>query len=191
MEIYNYFEYGDQEKILADIDHCDWSAAHFLADLLRKGTFNDTLGGWGKLYILMDGDKLVSFLTLTGQDAVRDESLTPWIGFVYTKPEYRGNRYAGLLIARSEAEAAGMGYPKVYIASDHVGLYEKYGYAYQKTVWIAGAMICVFYISVYNSKNSPPSLGLEGFAIKVLPLAVPAELRQTWSSAHQSLLPHP
>ena len=75
--------------------------------------------------------------------------------------------------------------------SDHMRLYEKYGYAYQKTVWIAGAMICVFYISVYNSKNSPPSLGLEGFAIKVLPLAVPAELRQTWSLAHQSLLPHP
>lgn len=132
MEITYYFESKNQTELIAKIKACDWSAARFLVELLEKGTFDETLGGWGKLYLLMDGENLVSFLTFTGQDAVRDKSLTPWIGFVFTVPEYRGHRYAGLLLSHAEAEAARMGYPKMYIATDHVGLYEKYGYIYQE-----------------------------------------------------------
>ena len=132
MEILCYFESDHQPALMEKIGCCDWSAARFLRDLLQNGTFFDTLGGWGQLYLLMDGENLVSFLTLTGQDAVRDESLYPWIGFVYTAPEYRGHRYAGVLLARAEDAAARQGYGRVYIASNEVGLYEKYGYRYQE-----------------------------------------------------------
>ena len=86
MTIIDYFESENQAALVDQIKACDWSAAGFLAELLTKETFNDMLGGWGHVYLLMDRDKLVSFLTLTGQDAVRDESVTPWIGFVFTAP---------------------------------------------------------------------------------------------------------
>ena len=132
MHIINYFDAADQASLLQQIESCDWSAAKFLADLLKKGTFDDTLGGWGALYLLMDGEKLVSFATLAGQDAVRDEALTPWIGFVFTQPEYRGHHYAGRILAHAEAEAARCGYEKIYIGTDHINLYEKYGYRYQE-----------------------------------------------------------
>lgn len=132
MDIISYFECNQQAKLREAIAACDWSAARFLVELLEKGTFDETLGGWGELYLLMDGGNLVSFATFTGQDAVRDESLTPWIGFVYTVPEYRGHRYAGQVLAHAEAQAAKRGYRKIYIATDHIGLYEKYGYAYQE-----------------------------------------------------------
>ena len=132
MRIINYFESKNQAELITQIVACDWSAARFLVDLLNKGTFYETLGGWGELYLLMDGENLVSFATFTGQDSVRDESLTPWIGFVYTVPEYRGQRYAGRILTHAEAQAASRGYSKIYIATDHVGLYEKYGYSYQE-----------------------------------------------------------
>ena len=132
MEIINYFDSENQALWVKKIEECDWSAAAFLRDLLNNGTFNDTLGGWGQLLLLVDGDDLSSFGTITGQDAVRDETLTPWIGFVFTKPEHRGHRYAGLLLDHAEQEAAKLGYSKIYIATDHIGLYEKYGYAYQE-----------------------------------------------------------
>ena len=132
MQIINYFECENRAQLMDQIYECDWSAARFLVDLLKKETFNETLGGWGDLYLLMDGENLVSFLTLAGQDAVRDEAITPWVGFVFTAPEYRGHRYAGVLLDHAEKKAATMGYHKVYIATDHVGLYEKYGYAYQE-----------------------------------------------------------
>lgn len=132
MKIYNYFELKNQPEFISKIAKCDWSAAKFLVELLEKETFYDTLGGWGHLFLLMDGEKLVSFATLTGQDAVRDEALTPWIGFVFTHPEYRGHHYAGQLLSHAEDCAAKQGYGKIYIATDYVGLYEKYGYTYQE-----------------------------------------------------------
>lgn len=132
MHIIDYFESGDQAALLAQIEACDWSAAKFLAELLQKGTVYETLGGWADIYLLMDGDTLVSFATLAAQDAVRDETMVPWIGFVFTQPEYRGHHYAGKILAHAEAVAAGRGYKQVYIATDYVNLYEKYGYTYQE-----------------------------------------------------------
>lgn len=132
MDIIHYFESDNKPALVEKLRSCDWSAARFLVELLEKGTFFDTLGGEGELLLLKDGENIVSFATLARQDSVRDESLYPWIGFVYTWPEYRGNRYAGQLIAHAEAMAARQGHKRVYIATDYVGLYEKYGYSYQE-----------------------------------------------------------
>ena len=65
MEIYNYFGLENQPEFISKIAECDWGAAKFLVELLEKETFYDTLGGWGHLFLLMDGEKLVSFATLT------------------------------------------------------------------------------------------------------------------------------
>lgn len=132
MEIIRYFESEAQPKWLEAIASCHWSAASFLTGLLKNGTFHETLGGWGHLLLLTEGDSLVSFLTLTGQDAVRDETMVPWVGFVFTEPAYRGRHYAGMLLEYAERIAAQDGYRKVYIATDHIGLYEKYGYVYME-----------------------------------------------------------
>ena len=132
MEIISYFECQNKNELLEKIAACDWSAARFLVQLLQEDRFFEMLGGWGDIYLLMDEDTLVSFATLTGQDAVRDESLFPWIGFVYTAPEYRGHRHAGQVLAHAERIAAEKGHRRVYIVSDLVGLYEKYGYTYQE-----------------------------------------------------------
>ena len=153
MEIVRYFGSEDQPYLRRKIASCDWSAARFLVELLETERFNEMLGGWGEIYLLMDGENLVSFLTLTGLDAVRDPRLTPWIGFVFTVPEYRGHRYAGRLLAHAEACAAKMGHRQVYIATDHVGLYEKYGYTYrenQTDIW--GSDMRVLYKTLPTSQ---------------------------------------
>ena len=138
MEIISYFESENKEALTEKLASVDWSAAEFLVELLRTDRFFEMLGGWGDIYLLMDGEAIVSFATLTGQDSVRDESLTPWSGFVFTVPEYRGHRYAGKLLNHIEALAAQKGYQKLYISTDHVGLYEKYGYTFlenRKDFW--------------------------------------------------------
>lgn len=130
MEIIHYFASCRQEELQACIAAADWSAARFLVSLLKEDRFFTMLGGEGELLILMDGKDLVSFCTVTRQDSIRDESLYPWIGFVYTAPEHRGHRYAGILLRHGEEMAARQGHRRIYIATDHVGLYEKYGYTY-------------------------------------------------------------
>jgi RimJ/RimL family protein N-acetyltransferase len=130
MEIISYFNSSNKQTLIDLIEGCDWGAAKFLATLLKEDRFFEMLGGEGDTYLLMDGENLVSFLTLTKQDVIRDESMFPWIGFVFTQPEYRGHRYSETLMNFAENVAKQQGHTHVYVATDHVGLYEKYGYEY-------------------------------------------------------------
>lgn len=130
MNIIKYFESDNKQMLIEKLETVDWGAAKFLVSLLKEDRFFEMLGGEGELFFMLDGNKLVSFLTLTKQDVVRDESMYPWIGFVYTMPEYRGNRYSEKLINYAEDIAKEKGFDIVFIATDHIGLYEKYGYDY-------------------------------------------------------------
>lgn len=129
MKILNFFESDDQQALTEKIEQGDWRAAKFLANLLRKGTFQQAVGG-GTVYLLMDGENIVSFVTLTRQDCIADETLYPWLGFFYTFPEYRDHRYGGALLEHVSNEAKKQGHKQVYLATDHVGLYEKYGFTF-------------------------------------------------------------
>ena len=129
MKIIDYFKDERQEHWRAQIAQYEWRAAKFLAQLLAEGTFHDTLGK-STLYLLVDGETLASFLTLAERDCIEAPEYTPWIGFVHTAPEYRGRRCAGQLIDHAMGVAAQHGAQQVYICTDHVGLYEKYGFTY-------------------------------------------------------------
>lgn len=130
MEIIEYFK--NQDKVWIDkIRKCDWGSAWFLADLLELEKFQETVGG-GELFIMADGDRLAAFATLSQKDCINDDSLFPWVGFVFTAPEYRGHRYSGELIDYACNKAKNQGYDKVYIATDHIGFYEKYGFIYME-----------------------------------------------------------
>ena len=130
MQIIEYFEDGKKECWIEKIGSCDWGAAKYLAVLLKDGRFETVLGTGGKLFLLCDGDKLVSFVTLPHQDCIDDIRLFPWLGFVFTAPEYRGHRYSEQIISHACEEARRQGHEKVYLATDHIGFYEKYGFVY-------------------------------------------------------------
>ena len=131
-KIFDYFSNSEQQHWINKIKECDWSAAGFLAHILDRRQFHEVLGK-GSLFIMADGDELVSFCTLSERDCVNDNTLFPWIGFVFTVPEYRGHRYSGKLIDFACGEAKKHNYDRVYLATDHIGLYEKYGFTYLET----------------------------------------------------------
>ncbi len=130
MEIVRYSSCAKKEKYLSQIEKYEWSAAKFLAKLLKENRLSSVLGGWGEVYLLVDGDTIVSFITLSAQDCISDINLTPWLGFFHTAPTYRGNRYGKILIDRVCQIARDDGYRAVYLATEHIGLYEKYGFEY-------------------------------------------------------------
>ena len=108
MQVINYFESNRQAHWLEEIRRCDWSAGIFLYDLLR-------------------GDELISFCTYAEKDDIQPTELTPWMGFVYTFPAHRGHRYVGKLLEEIDRIAKEDGTTEVYISTNHIGLYEKYG----------------------------------------------------------------
>ena len=127
MDIINYFTTDNKEYWLAKIGKCDWGAGKYLCELIRNDTFFDMVGQNSRLLMLVDGDELISFCTLAQMDDIQPTTLTPWMGFVYTFPEYRGHRYMGRLFEEIGKILKEEGYSKVYISTDHEGLYEKYG----------------------------------------------------------------
>ncbi len=133
MKIINYFDSADKSHWLSEIRKADWGAAKFLSELLEKGSFMETLSepeNKGRLLLLTEGEKLLSFLTLTRQDCVSDLTKVPWIGFVYTFPEFRGKGCCRGLMEHAGKEAAALGYSEVYLATDQENLYEHMGYEY-------------------------------------------------------------
>lgn len=129
MQVIDIFQSEQRMEWIAKIAQGDWRAAKFLAELLKESRFHSVLGD-GTVYLLVDQKKIVSFVTLTNQDCIDDPTLSPWLGFFYTFPAYRGHRYGGRLLDYASAEAGKKGAKQVYLATDHMGLYEKYGFTY-------------------------------------------------------------
>ena len=130
LNVINYFDSDRKEHWLAQIAESDWSAGPFLCKLLREGTFFDAVGQRSRVLLLTEGDELISYCTYAEKDDVQPTDLTPWVGFVYTFPRHRGRRCAGLLLAEAERLAGEEGVRAVYLSTNHVGLYEKYGFEY-------------------------------------------------------------
>lgn len=137
MEILEFFSSSDKAHWISEMEACDWGAGQWLAKLLRDGKLQSLTGEGTLVPMLTENGHLVSFCTFAPLDEIQPTELTPWVGFVYTFPAYRGHRYAGLLLDWCECMATIMGKERVCISTDHIGLYEKYGYTFlnlQETV---------------------------------------------------------
>ena len=121
---------NSNHSLVSKIEECDWNAAKFLAKLLKNNQLTKVLGANSLVFVLIDNDNIVSFLTLSDQDCIIDPTKKCWIGFVYTDVKYRGNRYSELLINEAINVAKINNHNIIYLATDHIGLYEKYGFTY-------------------------------------------------------------
>lgn len=132
MKIIEYFTSENPEHWLAEIKKSDWDAGQYLYALLRDHRFKELAGRTALVPLLIDEEtnRLVSFCTFAPLDDIQPTNLSPWIGFVYTFPEYRGHRYVGQLMEYAESLATVMGKEYTYISTGHTGLYEKYGYTF-------------------------------------------------------------
>ena len=129
MEILDFFTTKNKELWISKISESDWGAAQYLAYLLKENKLSELVGE-SKVLMLVDCENLVSFCTLAEKDDVQPTDLTPWIGWIYTFPQYRAKRMAGKLLTHAEILAKESGATHTYISTNHIGLYEKYGYEF-------------------------------------------------------------
>lgn len=101
--------------------------AHSLA-----GATDSPLPRW---YLLLKGGRTIGSYGLISNDFNSRSDLWPWLCALYIEPEERGHAYGSLLLAHGRSEAARLGFPKVYLATDHGGYYEKYGWRFLGTCY--------------------------------------------------------
>jgi N-acetylglutamate synthase-like GNAT family acetyltransferase len=81
-------------------------------------------------YLLIANDEIIGCVGLVTNDFISCMDLWPWLCALYIEEKCRGNAYGSLLIARLKQDVAKAGFPKVYLSTDHIGYYEKYGFEY-------------------------------------------------------------
>lgn len=130
MKIIGYYSSENKEHWLSKIKESQWSAGQFLYRLLSEDTFKGTVGESSDVLMLTQGEELISFCTLAEKDDIQPTDLTPWIGFVFTFPKFRGHRHSGKLLSYAEEKAKEKDFDRVHISTNHIGLYEKFGYEF-------------------------------------------------------------
>ena len=83
---------------------------------------------------LLDNDKLIGFISLFKYDGDEMKNLTPWYATMYVKEEYRNKGYSKILNDAILNEAKKKGYDRIYLKSNLVNYYEKFGDKYIKTL---------------------------------------------------------
>lgn len=120
-------------------------------------------------YLMLDGDRIIGCAGLITNDFISRMDLMPWLCALYIDPEYRGHAYGSLLIERVRADAAQKGFDKLYLCSDHVGYYEKYGFERIGTgyhpwgetsgVFESGTGVRNPRVCLYAGSFDPPTMG--------------------------------
>lgn len=134
MKIIDYFECAGQEYWLGKMGECDWRSGKYLCDLLNSGQLFEKTGENTKLLLLTDENELLAFCTVSEKKYDIESSRTPWLGFVYVFPKYRGHRYSEMLLKHAEKLVCTAGAEGLYLSTKHVGLYEKFGYSFFGTL---------------------------------------------------------
>ena len=131
MKITEYYKENDKEHWIKEIRKSDWRAASYLCDLLEENRLKEQYGEDIRLLLLTEGDRLLSFCTYGSKDEIDDDTMRPWIGFVYTFPEERGKRRFGELLKYIRHLAETDGYSTIFISTEEEGLYERYGFVFR------------------------------------------------------------
>ena len=83
--------------------------------------------GW---YLCLDGDKIVGGLGVIENDFHNRKDLSPNVCAVYVEETYRNQGIAGHLLNMVVDDMHSKGISPLYLVTDHVGFYERYGWEF-------------------------------------------------------------
>ena len=137
MEVFNIKDRPEYMEEVLLLEHNEWStkklsSSELAIKMKRKIDYvNENIENpWFCKLLLIDKDNLVGFISMFPSDGNERKDLSPWYATMYVKEEYRGNGYSKLLNDAILNEALKRGFDKLYLKTDLVNYYEKFGAKY-------------------------------------------------------------
>jgi len=104
--------------------NCSWKAGATFAKNLENNVFTE----WERVFVAVDENNLAGFCAFVKKDSIPNVEYTPYISFIFVGEQYRGKRLSEKMILMVIEYAIEIKFNEIYIVSDHINLYEKYGF---------------------------------------------------------------
>lgn len=112
------------EKVSRFAQNCSWRAGSSLSKAMSENAFTE----WERVIAALNENDIVGYCTVSKNDCIPDVPYTPYIGYLFVDEKYRGHRLSQKLISYAMSYLKTLGFHQVFLVSDHVNFYEKYGF---------------------------------------------------------------
>lgn len=131
MERYRYIKLTEEPKLkdeAASWFHHKWGVPkEAYLECMEAYLNSETEYGW---YLCLDVEKIIAGMGVIENDFHERKDLTPNVCAVYTEENYRCKGIAGKLLNMVVADMKEKGVSPIYLVTDHVGFYERYGWEF-------------------------------------------------------------
>ena len=141
------YDRGDFMKVISVRDYPDYEQKAIAYIFSKWGSVNNYLcyhdciehsinveSPVPRWYLLLDDEKnIIGCGGLLSNDFISRMDFTPWLSSLYVEENMRGQNFGSKLIEYIVNDAKNAGYNKIYLATEHIGYYEKYGFEYVAT----------------------------------------------------------
>ena len=131
MKKYRYIslrENPDLKLSAANWFHSKWGVpTNAYLECMEAYLNNETDYGW---YLCLDENKIIGGMGVIANDFHDRKDLSPNVCAVYTDENYRCQGIAGKLLNLVVADLKSKGISPIYLVTDHIGFYEKYGWEF-------------------------------------------------------------
>lgn len=131
MTDYQYITLRERKELL--ITAAEWFNAKWgvptkaYLECMNEYLQGDTEYGW---YLCVDNERIVGGLGVIENDFHNRKDLTPNICAVFVEEKYRSQGIAGKLLNMAVEDLRKKGITQVYLLTDHIGFYERYGWEF-------------------------------------------------------------
>lgn len=119
------------DELVRFVENFSWEdVKEHTLQVLRNWDFTD----WETMFVALINNQIVGMASIEKTDYYPMPEIYPWVSSIFVEEEYRGHRISERLIEAANQYAKSLGFKETYIPSEHIGLYEKYGYHYVKDI---------------------------------------------------------
>lgn len=119
------------DELIRFVENFSWEdVKEHTLQVLHNWEFSE----WETMFVALVNNQIVGMVSIAKTDYYPLPEIYPWVSSIFVTEEYRGRRISERLIEAANLYAKSLGFKESYIPSEHIGLYEKYGYRYVKDI---------------------------------------------------------